>query len=689
MFKRLIPLLAALVVGAALAQTTISIPVPAVTPAPITFTGSDGESFTVSPKPVTPPPVKYTSSAPPPVVVSTTAVIGSLAPAGSPTSITDASGAVWAVSAGVVQKGGAPVGVSSGVILLVMDAKGALWQENASCLWWTWSGTTWGTGAGSATGPAGVTLPTCTPSTSSTTAPPQVVTPPPVTTPPVSAAMTPVFSYPNGFSAAVASGAFVSSSNAAGGAAYGGDLIPAYTTDGHAAGGWFPAQPSDISGGFQADFGFNIQQMTGSVTQPSITGMAFAIQASTAAGISTLCTGGAVQFGRNLFGPTASSDANMVGMGGYPIPGQCPVMQSVFIKIDAAPANGQWTTQAFPSVPKAIAGTGLFLNAGPLSGLMPGLDMAGSGINLYSGHPFHAWVDYDTRTLYFVLQDTVTQAQFATSWPVSIPAVIGNTKAWLGMTAGVGPGVKSQFHITSYNLSIGMPTPPPMPPVPVMTAIASISPSTVVTNGSASQAGGVITLSDNQNAQMVNEAGSAWSAGPLPVATFRTSFTMQYQKGQGGGMAFVLQNIPTTAPSGNYQWISGGPHAVGNADGYGFGGWTAGPSSQMSWLQNSVAVKFDGNANTTGMYLSGSDPSQNSVAIAGLTIGAGNLLACTLSYDGSSLVLNMTDTVTKAAFTHTWAVNVVAAVGGSSAYAGFTSGAYAANQYVTAWTFGQ
>lgn len=110
---------------------------------------------------------------PPPAVV----IIGPNAVAGSPTSIADSAGASWTVASGVVMKAGQPVGLSSGVVLLIKDASGNFWQENNQCLFWEWNAVaaTWGND-GIAKGPTGVVLPSCTPLTTGGGTP----TPPPV-----------------------------------------------------------------------------------------------------------------------------------------------------------------------------------------------------------------------------------------------------------------------------------------------------------------------------------------------------------------------------------------------------------------------------------------------------------------------------------------------------------------------------
>ena len=111
-----------------------------------------------APPPVTPPPpVK------PPVSANDTVVL-----AGSSAAITDASGNTWTLAGGVVNENGAAAGYSAGVAEIAY-VNGTIWQENASALWWSWTGTGWSTGAGTSTSP----LPPA----------PPVTPPPPVASP--------------------------------------------------------------------------------------------------------------------------------------------------------------------------------------------------------------------------------------------------------------------------------------------------------------------------------------------------------------------------------------------------------------------------------------------------------------------------------------------------------------------------
>ncbi len=86
-------------------------------------------------------------------------------------SITDTNGNIWTITAaGVVNENGTAAGYTANVAELA-DVNGIIWQENAGHLWWSWTGSTWSTGAGTSTNPlpaAPAPAPTMTPSANDT-----------------------------------------------------------------------------------------------------------------------------------------------------------------------------------------------------------------------------------------------------------------------------------------------------------------------------------------------------------------------------------------------------------------------------------------------------------------------------------------------------------------------------------------
>jgi hypothetical protein len=102
-----------------------------------------------------------------------------------------------------------------------------------------------------------------------------------------------------------------------------------------------------------------------------------------------------------------------------------------------------------------------------------------------------------------------------------------------------------------------------------------------------------------------------------------------------------------------------------------------------------VAVKFDLTSNTTGIFTNGASVTTPGVAITGVNLNGGNPLNVTFAYDGTTLKMTITDTKTKASFSHNWAIDIPTTVGGNTAYVGFTGATGYSNalQNLLSWTF--
>jgi hypothetical protein len=68
----------------------------------------------------------------------------------------------------------------------------------------------------------------------------------------------------------------------------------------------------------------------------------------------------------------------------------------------------------------------------------PAVSLAGTGLQLHSGHVFRADLRYGSGTLVLDLRDTLTGQQFTTAFPVDIRAAVGGSTAYAGFTAGTG-----------------------------------------------------------------------------------------------------------------------------------------------------------------------------------------------------------------------------------------------------------
>jgi hypothetical protein len=74
---------------------------------------------------------------------------------------------------------------------------------------------------------------------------------------------------------------------------------------------------------------------------------------------------------------------------------------------------------------------------------------------------------------------------------------------------------------------------------------------------------------------------------------------------------------------------------------------------------------------------------------SGIDLHGGHPLTVQLTYDGSTLLMKITDSTTAKSYATSWAVNIPQIVGGSTAYVGFTAatGGSTAVQQVLNWKF--
>jgi hypothetical protein len=221
----------------------------------------------------------------------------------------------------------------------------------------------------------------------------------------------------------------------------------------------------------------------------------------------------------------------------------------------------------------------------------------------------------------------------------------------------------------------------------------------VTVNGSAEFNGSALQLTYTG----ILEAGSAWYAVPVNVQTFTTNFTLQFSTPTAAdGVTFTIQNQPQAARDGSIRWVSGGPNAVGNnRTGFGYSGSTGDVGGENAGILSSAALVFDvfdGSGDLVGLYTDGAKPvgSSTDMSSSGLNLRSGNPISVALAYNGTTLSMTATDTKTKASFSKSWTIDIPSAVGGSSAYVGFTGATDwgSANpgvtsvQNVLSWTYG-
>ena len=114
-------------------------------------------------------------------------------------------------------------------------------------------------------------------------------------------------------------------------------------------------------------------------------------------------------------------------------------------------------------------------------------------------------------------------------------------------------------------------------------------------------------------------------------------------------------------------------------------------------IPNSVAVKFDLYNNfgegidSTGLYVNGASPTIPAIDMtsSGVNLHSGDIMDVWMTYDGTTLSMQITDLTTQATFKTSWAINIPSTVGGNTAYVGFTggTGGGTAMQDILSWVF--
>jgi hypothetical protein len=179
-----------------------------------------------------------------------------------------------------------------------------------------------------------------------------------------------------------------------------------------------------------------------------------------------------------------------------------------------------------------------------------------------------------------------------------------------------------------------------------------------------------------------SEAAAAWYQVEANIQSFTTDFTFQITPASAStadGFTFTMEGDTSTALG-----VSGGF--------LGYGSDTAGAG-----IGRSVAVKFDlySNAgegsNSTGLYINGASPTLPAVDMtsSGVNLHSGDPFHAHLVYDGTTLSMTLTDTITNAIFSQNWTIDIPGTVGDNVAYVGFTggTGGLTATQNILNWTF--
>jgi Legume lectin domain/Chitobiase/beta-hexosaminidase C-terminal domain len=204
-------------------------------------------------------------------------------------------------------------------------------------------------------------------------------------------------------------------------------------------------------------------------------------------------------------------------------------------------------------------------------------------------------------------------------------------------------------------------------------------------NATGLQLNGVTKISSGHFLELTDggqsEAGSAFWTTPVNIQAFTTNFTFQLSSAVADGFTFTIQNTGVTALGSGGGGLGYGPNTKTAAPGIG----------------KSVAIKFDIYSNSgegndsTGVFTNGATPTIPAVDItsSGIVLSSGDTISAQLVYDGTTLTLNLTDTVTNKTYSHAFTIDIPSTVGADTAYVGFTggTGGSTAIQNIKTWTF--
>jgi Chitobiase/beta-hexosaminidase C-terminal domain len=178
------------------------------------------------------------------------------------------------------------------------------------------------------------------------------------------------------------------------------------------------------------------------------------------------------------------------------------------------------------------------------------------------------------------------------------------------------------------------------------------------------------------------EGTSAFWTTPVNIQAFTTNFSFQLSTASADGFTFTVQGVGPTALGGDGGSLGYGPNPNTGATG---------------GIARSVAIKFDiysnsgEGADSAGLFINGGPPTTPAIDLtsSGIVLSSGDTISAQLVYNGTTLTLSLTDTVTKKTFSHAFTVNIPSTVGGNTGYVGFTggTGGSTAIQNIQTWAF--
>ncbi len=375
---------------------------------------------------------------------------------------------------------------------------------------------------------------------------------------------------------------------------------------------------------------------------------------------------------------------------------------------------------------------------------VPATDLSSTGIDLHSGHVLHAHISYDGTNLTLTLTDTTTNASVTETYAVNIPQVVGNTKAYVGFTAGTG-GMSATQNVLSWTFNttsaapVAVPTFLPGASTYTSTQTVTISDAAAgatihyTTDGSTPTASSPtyttpIQVSASETLQAVAVvSGSLSNTASADYTIMAPAAFLNYSKGftgnamalngaasiqgttlvltNGGGSQtssawtsyvlpissfttdFILLDTNAAADGLTFAIQDNGAAAIGEVGG----------SLGYAGIPRSFAVKFDlynnsgEGSDSTGVYSNGAQPTLPSTDLSssGVSFHSGDPIHVHMTYDGKTLTETLTDTTTNATVTEQYPINIPGVVGSITGHVGFTAatGGASATQVIQNWTY--
>ena len=160
----------------------------------------------------------------------------------------------------------------------------------------------------------------------------------------------------------------------------------------------------------------------------------------------------------------------------------------------------------------------------------------------------------------------------------------------------------------------------------------------------------------------LGEAGSVFSQVAVPIAGFDTTFTFQMVAGtvpMADGITFTIQGA--------------GNSALGMAA----TAWDT-MASRRAWRSSlTFSIRSPGrHVSQTGLYTNGADPQQPSIDLlpSGIDLTSQHPFKVQMHYDGTTLNVTITDTVTQVSASQSYTIDIPHVIGSSKGFVGFTAG---------------